>query len=155
MLLSWLVRSLILCTHWNSYVIYSLLDIDHIKEEGWNKKESVERQNIPRKSDPWSRIPIPSLTWVVVITKAHLNHYTFHNDFLNRRIAWCIDSLIPRSKSSLGSYQNSNHSDSRILRLEFFQYLWVPTILSTIKNVDYKFVDKICRKKICRFDKFY
>ncbi len=30
----------------------------------------------------------------------------------------------------------------------------VPTILSTTKNVDRKFVDKICRKKICRFDKF-
>ncbi len=51
---------------------------------------------------------------------------------------------------------NEMQSNSNIMH----RLIGVPTILSTIKNVDYKFVDKICRFdkfefRFVEFDKFY
>ena len=54
-----------------------------------------------------------------------------------------------------------NHKKSMIVVFGIFHHYvrktwyfgWETSNLSNTKNVDYKFVDKICRKKICRFDK--
>jgi hypothetical protein len=49
----------------------------------------------------------------------------------------------------------SSHTVCLIKKLQFkMPFIRETSILSTIKNVDRKFVDKICRKKNCRFDKF-